>query len=157
MSVIATPFDEMYAGNGSVRPHYRLYRDWLAQRPPEEMAQKRQEADLLFRRVGITFAVYGDEAGAERLIPFDTIPRMIPASEWSVLERGLRQRALALNLFLHDIYHERNILKAGVIPADIILKNADYQQAMIDVTLPNQVYAHIAGIDLVRGDDGTYY
>ena len=157
MSVIATPFDEMYAGNGSVRPHYRHYGDWLTQRPAEEMAQKRQEADLLFRRVGITFAVYGDEAGAERLIPFDTIPRMIPASEWGVLERGLRQRALALNLFLHDIYHEQKILKAGVIPTDIILNNADYQQAMVGITLPNQVYAHIAGIDLVRGDDGTYY
>ena len=157
MSVIATPFDEMYASADKVRAHYRHYADWLAQRPAEEMAQKRQEADLLFRRVGITFAVYGDEAGAERLIPFDTIPRMIPASEWGVLERGLRQRALALNLFLHDIYHEQKILKAGVIPADIILKNADYQQAMVGITLPNQVYAHIAGIDLVRGDDGTYY
>jgi len=156
MSLIATPYDEMYAGTNLVRPHYAHYRDWLSQRPDGEMAQKRQEADLLFRRVGITFAVYGDEAGAERLIPFDTIPRMIPAAEWAGLERGLRQRATALNLFLHDVYHEQRILKAGVIPADVILGNADYQMAMAGVDLPNQGYAHIAGIDLVRGDDGTY-
>ncbi len=157
MSVIAPPFDEMFSGPKVVRPHYGHYNEWLNQRPPEEMAQKRQEADLLFRRVGITFAVYGDEAGAERLIPFDTIPRMIPASEWVVLANGLRQRATALNMFLHDIYHDHRILKAGVIPADVILGNADYQQAMQGVTLPNQVYAQIAGIDLVRHHDGAYY
>ena len=103
MSVIATPYDEMFSGPSMVRSHYGLYHEWLTQRPAEEMAQKRQEADLLFRRVGITFAVYGDEAGAERLIPFDAIPRMIPASEWEVLARGLRQRVSALNQFLHDI------------------------------------------------------
>ncbi len=157
MSVIAPPYDEMFAGTDLVRPHYAHYHEWLAQRPPEEMAQKRQEADLLFRRVGITFAVYGDEAGAERLIPFDAIPRMIPASEWEVLARGLRQRATALNMFLHDIYHEQSILKAGVIPPEVILANADYQVAMQGVTLPNRIYAQIAGIDLVRHHDGAYY
>ena len=157
MSVIAPAYDEMFAGPNFVRPHYNHYHNWLKQRPAEEMSQKRQEADLLFRRVGITFAVYGDEAGAERLIPFDTIPRMIPASEWQVLERGLRQRATALNMFLHDIYHEHNILKAKVIPSEVILSNADYQTAMQGIDLPNQVYAQIAGIDLVRGDNGAYY
>ncbi|MDP1775139.1 MAG: circularly permuted type 2 ATP-grasp protein, partial [Moraxellaceae bacterium] len=110
MSLIEPPFDEMFCADGNVRPHYAQYRDWLAQWPEDEMEQKRQEADLLFRRVGITFAVYGDEAGSERLIPFDTIPRMITASEWQVLANGLRQRALALNQFLHDIYHEQHIL-----------------------------------------------
>ena len=150
-------YDEMHDDQGRVRAHYRHYDDWLSKHPSEELAQKRQEADLLFRRVGITFAVYGDESGAERLIPFDAIPRMIPASEWAVLERGLRQRALALNQFLHDVYHEQHILKAGIIPKDVVLGNADYQAMMIGVTLPQQVYAHIAGIDLVRHQNGAYY
>lgn len=157
MSSLEPPFDEMFAANGDVREHYARYQDWLAQWPDEEMEQKRQEADLLFRRVGITFAVYGDEAGSERLIPFDTIPRMITASEWQVLANGLRQRALALNQFLHDIYHEQHILKAGVVPADVILGNVNYQLSMVGLDLPNRVYAHIAGIDLVRHQNGAYY
>ncbi|MEO6699730.1 MAG: circularly permuted type 2 ATP-grasp protein [Paraperlucidibaca sp.] len=157
MFVLEPAYDEMHDAQGLVRPHYRHYADWLSKHPSEELAQKRQEADLLFRRVGITFAVYGDESGAERLIPFDAIPRMIPASEWTVLERGLRQRALALNQFLHDIYHEQHILKAGIIPKDVVLGNADYQAMMVGVTLPNQVYAHIAGIDLIRHQNGAYY
>ena len=150
-------FDEMYAAPDQVRPHYARYRDWLDRLPAEEMVRKRQEADLLFRRVGITFAVYGDEAGAERLIPFDTIPRVIPAQEWAFLKRGLTQRVQALNAFLHDIYHGQDILKAGVIPADVILGNAEFQPLMTGITLPHHVYAHIAGIDLVRHHDGAYY
>lgn len=157
MSSLEPPFDEMFAANGDVREHYARYQDWLAQWPDDEMEQKRQEADLLFRRVGITFAVYGDEAGSERLIPFDTIPRMITATEWQVLANGLRQRALALNQFLHDIYHEQHILKAGVVPADVILGNVNYQLSMVGIDLPNRVYAHIAGIDLVRHQNGAYY
>lgn len=129
----------------------------MSARAPDELARKRQEADLLFRRVGITFAVYGDEAGAERLIPFDALPRIIPAQEWTQLSAGLRQRATALNMFLHDIYHGQDILRAGVIPAEVILGNADYRTLMQGVTLPNRVYAHIAGIDLVRHQDGAYY
>lgn len=157
MSSLEPPFDEMFAANGDVREHYARYQDWLAQWPDDEMEQKRQEADLLFRRVGITFAVYGDEAGSERLIPFDTIPRMITGTEWQVLANGLRQRALALNQFLHDIYHEQHILKAGVVPADVILGNVNYQLSMVGIDLPNRVYAHIAGIDLVRHQNGAYY
>ena len=118
MTVLEPAYDEMHDAQGQVRSHYHLYNDWLSKHPGEELAQKRQEADLLFRRVGITFAVYGDESGAERLIPFDAIPRMIPASEWTVLERGLRQRALALNQFLHDIYHKQNILKVLCVLVD---------------------------------------
>lgn len=157
MSSLEPPYDEMFAANGDVRAHYARYQEWLSQWPDDEMEQKRQEADLLFRRVGITFAVYGDEAGSERLIPFDTIPRMITASEWQVLANGLRQRALALNQFLHDIYHEQHILKAGVVPADVILGNVNYQLSMVGIDLPNRVYAHIAGIDLVRHQNGAYY
>jgi uncharacterized circularly permuted ATP-grasp superfamily protein len=125
--------------------------------PRERIAEKRREADLLFHRVGITFAVYGDEQGAERLIPFDTIPRIIPKAEWEALAAGLKQRATALNRFLHDIYHEQDILRAGVVPAEHVLTHDAYQVAMLGIDLPNHVYSHIAGIDLVRDGDGTCY
>jgi len=150
-------YDEMRAEGGEVRAHFRAVSEWLAETPVERVAEKRREADLLFHRVGITFAVYGDEAGAERLIPFDTIPRVIPRQEWDMLERGLRQRVAALNRFLHDIYHRQEILAAGVIPAEQVLTHDAYQVAMLGLDLPHEVYAHVAGIDLVRHDDGQYY
>jgi uncharacterized circularly permuted ATP-grasp superfamily protein len=151
------PYDEMRAADGAVRAHFRALADWLAETPAERVAEKRREADLLFHRVGITFAVYGDNAGAERLIPFDTIPRVIPRGEWNELEKGLRQRVAALNRFLHDVYHGQEILKAGVIPAEQVLTNEAYQVAMLGLELPNHVYSHIAGIDLVRHKDGKYH
>jgi uncharacterized circularly permuted ATP-grasp superfamily protein len=150
-------YDEMRAADGKVRAHFRALADWLAETPAERVAEKRREADLLFHRVGITFAVYGDDAGAERLIPFDTIPRVIPRGEWNQLAKGLRQRVTALNRFLHDIYHGQEILKAGVIPAEQVLTNEAYQVAMLGLELPHRVYSHVAGIDLVRHDDGKYY
>src|SRR4030088_2985423 len=116
-SVERRHYDEMRTAEGEVRTHFRGLADWLAETPAERVAEKRREADLLFHRVGITFAVYGDDAGAERLIPFDTIPRVIPRAEWTLLERGLTQRVTALNPFLHDIYHAQDILRAGVLPA----------------------------------------
>src|SRR5687767_128766 len=149
-------YDEMRDENGAVRAHFRSLAAWLADTPAERVAEKRREADLLFHRVGITFAVYGDEEGAERLIPFDTIPRVIPQGEWSELARGLEQRVTALNRFLHDIYHGQEILKAGVIPAEQVLTNAAYEVSMVGLELPNHVYSHIAGVDLVR-HDGKYY
>ena len=156
MGSASATFDEMYRPDGTVREHFAALAEWLATMPPERVAEKRREADLLFHRVGITFAVYGDEQGAERLIPFDTIPRVIPGTEWEMLERGLKQRVNALNRFMHDIYHGREILKAGVVPAEQILANEAYQVAMIGLDLPHQVYSHIAGIDLVRDGDGRF-
>jgi uncharacterized circularly permuted ATP-grasp superfamily protein len=150
-------YDEMRSADGKVRAHFGPIAEWLAATPATRVAEKRREADLLFHRVGITFAVYGDEAGAERLIPFDTIPRIIPLAEWEQLEKGLKQRVDALNRFLHDIYHEQAILKAGVIPPDQVLKNSGFEKAMRGVDLPNRVYSSIAGIDLVRHSDGKYY
>ena len=147
----------MRAADGKVRPHFGQIAEWLAKTPAGRVAEKRREADLLFHRVGITFAVYGDEQGAERLIPFDTIPRVIPKAEWDELAKGLKQRVDALNRFLHDIYHGQEILKAGAIPSDQVLKNAGYQKEMRGVELPNRVYSNIAGIDLVRHSDGKYY
>jgi uncharacterized circularly permuted ATP-grasp superfamily protein len=150
-------YDEMYDADGTVRAHYRAFGDWLAHAPPEQLAQKRKQAEVSFHRVGITFAVYGDESGGERLIPFDAVPRIIPASEWKVLAAGLRQRVRALNMFLHDVYHERRILSYGVIPESLVLRNAQYRPQMIGLNLPNQIYSHIAGIDVVRAGEGAYF
>jgi len=149
-------YDEMHE-DSKVRPHYQVLADWMNGMPHEQLAEKRREADLLFHRVGITFTVYGDAAGSERLIPFDTIPRVIPQSEWAMLERGLKQRVTALNRFLHDIYHGQDILRAGVIPAENVLTHEAYQVGMVGVDLPNEVYCHVAGIDLVRDGSGRYF
>jgi uncharacterized circularly permuted ATP-grasp superfamily protein len=158
--VTATPklfFDEMRGLTGEVQPHYRRYVEWAERLPPEHLAQKRQEADVLFQRVGITFAVYGEEAGAERLIPFDIIPRIIPAADWQVLERGLAQRVRALNLFLRDVYNEQSILKAGIIPPRKVLENAQYRSVMQGMRVPGGTYAHVAGVDIVRAGEGEFY
>ena len=150
------PYDEMFDAQGAPRPHCRHYCDWLHEQPAERLAQKRAEADALFHRLGITFAVYGENEGTERLIPFDVVPRILPAQEWAKLEAGLKQRVRALNAFIADIYHDQQILKAGVIPADQILGNAQYRAEMQGVDVPNDIYAHIGGIDVVRDGDGQF-
>lgn len=159
------PYDEMHASSARVREHYAPYDRWLAKQPRELMRSRREEAEVIFRRVGITFAVYGakdeDGSGTERLIPFDLIPRIIPSGEWREMERGLKQRVTALNRFLHDVYHDQEILKAGVIPAEQVLANAQFRPEMAGVNVPFDVYSHIAGIDIVRAGQpdgsGTYY
>jgi uncharacterized circularly permuted ATP-grasp superfamily protein len=150
-------FDEMYTPAQEVRPHYRGYASWLAGQSEQAMANKRAEADLVFRRVGITFAVYGEAAGTERLIPFDVIPRIIPAAEWRQLEAGLRQRVRALNMFLHDVYHGQDIIRAGRVPAEQIFGNSQYRPQMHGIDVAGGIYAHIAGIDIVRAGQGEYY
>ncbi|BAQ74216.1 circularly permuted ATPgrasp domain protein [Pseudomonas sp. Os17] len=150
-------FDEMYAASGTCRPHYAAFARWLADTPLELLDQRRREADLLFHRAGITFTLYGDEQGTERLIPFDIIPRSIKASEWRTVERGCVQRVQALNLFLADIYQGQRIIKEGIIPAEQVLANEGYQVAMQGLNLHRGIYAHIAGVDLVRDGDGSYY
>lgn len=158
-------FDEMHVSSAQVRDHYKTYDRWLGRQPRELMASRREEAEMIFRRVGITFAVYGDKdedgAGTERLIPFDLIPRIIPASEWREMEKGLKQRVTALNRFLEDVYHGQEILKAGVIPAEPVLNNAQFRKEMVDLKVPGGIYSIIAGIDIVRAcnpdGSGTYY
>ena len=162
-------FDEMHADDSTVREHYRGYDRWLAQQPGDVMRSRREEAEVIFRRVGITFAVYGakDEdptasnAGTERLIPFDLIPRVIPAHEWRDIEKGLVQRVTALNRFIHDVYHGQEIIKAGIVPAEQILNNAQFRPEMMGVDVPGGVYSHISGIDIVRvanpDGSGSYY
>ena len=159
---MANFFDEMYSSDATgIREHYQEFQTWLTEQPATIIARKQAEADLIFRRVGITFAVYGDDAdndaGTERLIPFDIIPRIITAAEWAHLETGLVQRVKALNMFLHDIYHDQNIIKAGVIPAEQIYKNAQYRPEMQNVSVVNDIYAHIAGVDIVRAGAGEFY
>ncbi len=164
-------FDEMYsrlpaAGDaGEVREHYLAYARWLQAQDSQAMAARREEAEMIFRRVGITFAVYGDKdedgSGTERLIPFDLIPRVIAAKEWKSMEAGLVQRVTALNRFIHDVYHDQEILKAGVVPREQIERNAQFRPEMVGVNVPNQIYSHISGIDIVRAPDaqgnGEYY
>ncbi|PTS83403.1 hypothetical protein DBR00_12845 [Pseudomonas sp. HMWF032] len=155
--MVRTFYDEMYDASGAVRPHYQAFARWLADTPDELLAQRRREADLLFHRAGITFTLYGDDQGTERLIPFDIIPRSIPATEWRMVERGCIQRVQALNMFLADLYHDQRIIKAGIIPAEQVLANEGYQIAMQGLNLHRDLYAHIAGVDLVRDGDGSYY
>ena len=158
-------FDEMDTADRQVRAHYSNYAQWLSEQAPDAMSVRRDEAEMIFRRVGITFAVYGDKddggAGTERLIPFDVIPRIIPAAEWTVMQLGLRQRVAALNAFLHDVYHDQEILKAGIVPREQVINNAQFRPEMMGVTLPGKIYSHIAGIDIVRAaqpdGSGTYY
>ena len=150
-------YNEMTDARGAFRNHYVQYSRWLEVTPMERIARKRAEADLAFHRVGITFAVYGEEAGKERLIPFDIIPRIIPAEEWRSLEAGLRQRVKALNCFLNDIYHDREILRAGKIPEEQVLGNAQFRPVMQGVDVPEGIYAHIAGVDVVRAGAGEFY
>jgi uncharacterized circularly permuted ATP-grasp superfamily protein len=149
-------FDEMFADE-SARAHYAAYFAWLQETPDATLAQRRTQADLIFRRLGITFTVYGDDSGTERLIPSDVIPRIITAEDWALLERGLAQRVTAINRFLKDIYNEQNILRAGLIPPEQIFNNAQFQPAMVGVAVPHDTYAHITGVDIVRNNDGHYY
>ncbi|MEJ8822150.1 circularly permuted type 2 ATP-grasp protein [Variovorax humicola] len=156
-------FDEMYESQpyagAAIRSHYQRYDQWLARQPGELMRSRREEAEMIFRRVGITFAVYGakdeDGSGTERLIPFDLLPRIIPADEWASMEKGLVQRVNALNRFIHDVYHDQEIVKAGIVPAGQIRDNAQFRPEMMGVHVPHNVYSSIAGIDIVRAPDAT--
>jgi uncharacterized circularly permuted ATP-grasp superfamily protein len=150
-------FDEMALADGQIRAVYGKVARWLAETPAELLASRRAQAELLFRRIGITFAVHGDKDAAERLIPFDIVPRVIGRSEWIRLEAGLRQRVKALNLFIADVYGAQEILKSGKLPRDIVLGNPYYQPEMAGQRVPHDIHVHVAGIDIVRIDEGDFY
>ncbi len=152
-----THFDEMKGSEGVVRSCYRLVEDWLAHTPPTLLEARRAQAELMFRRIGITFAVYGEQEATERLIPFDIIPRILSQSEWVKLEAGLKQRVKTLNMFIADIYGAQEAIRAGVIPEDIVLRNACYRPEMAGHRVPHDVWVQIAGIDIVRVDDQDFY
>ncbi|PYM58889.1 MAG: hypothetical protein DMD77_06480 [Candidatus Rokuibacteriota bacterium] len=149
-------FDEVFEPDGSPRLHYADIVQRIGSLSPVEFGRRRALADLTFRNQGITFTVYGDESGTERTFPLDLCPRVIPADEWARLEAGLIQRVRALNLFLRDIYHEARILDDGVIPRGLVLGNSNFRRQVHGIKLPHDVYTHVSGIDIIRGEDGRY-
>jgi uncharacterized circularly permuted ATP-grasp superfamily protein len=150
-------FDEMTGTDGGVRPPYEQLKAWLAGIGPDILDHRRREAELIFRRIGITFAVYGDADSTERLIPFDVLPRIISAREWDLVRRGLEQRVKTINAYIKDIYTRREILKAGVVPEDLVFQNPVFRPEMNGQSVPHDIYVHIAGIDIIRIDADTFY
>ncbi|MGI9383637.1 MAG: circularly permuted type 2 ATP-grasp protein [Methyloligellaceae bacterium] len=143
-------YDEMTDPETGVRATYAGLHAWLEGQEPETLQLKRREAETIFKRLGITFAVYGDREAVERLIPFDIIPRILSAQEWRRLAKGLEQRVRALNAFLYDIYHRQEIVRAGRVPAALCVNNTAFAPEMIGFAPPRRIYAHIIGVDLVR-------
>jgi uncharacterized circularly permuted ATP-grasp superfamily protein len=149
-------FDEMFEAAGTPRSHYRALADMLGHLTFEELEERRHAVERAFVNQGIGFTVYGQDDGIDRIFPFDLIPRVIPAQEWERLERGVIQRVRALNLFLHDVYHEQRIVADGRIPGELLFGARHFVREMVDVDPPGGVYAHVAGIDIVRDDRGEY-
>jgi uncharacterized circularly permuted ATP-grasp superfamily protein len=150
-------YDEMFEANGRPRPHGRLLLDTVESLSSGQLLRYKHAAERLLLQMGITFNVYGEAEGTERIFPFDLIPRIIPAAEWDYIERGLQQRVRALNAFIDDIYHDQHILKDGTIPSDVVLSAASYRKQCHGLNPPRRVWCHITGTDLVRDRDGQYY
>ena len=152
----ANLFDELVDAQGAIRPYYRGVADKLAGLGPEELGHKLRSLELLFLKQGITFTVYGDEQGTERVFPFDPFPRVIPHPEWETIEAGLVQRITALNLFLYDVYHEQRIIKDGIVPPEVVFGASHYRPEFVGVSVPKDAYIHVCGTDLIRDRDGRY-
>src|SRR5258708_4772456 len=149
-------YDEMFTSPGHAREHYRALQQTLLKLAPEELRRSQQAADLAFLHEGITFTVYGSKEGTERIFPNDLLPRIIPSSEWTKIEKGLTQRLTALNLFLRDIYHEGRILADRVVPRDLIYSCNHFRREMRGLNVPRDIYVSICGTDLVRVPDGSF-
>jgi uncharacterized circularly permuted ATP-grasp superfamily protein len=149
-------YDEMFEGVARPRTQYRALLEELALVTPEELRRRQVEADRAFLTQGITFTVYGDDQGTERIFPFDLLPRIITGSEWATLERGLTQRLTAINLFLKDIYNEEKILAEGIVPRDLVYSCRHYRREMRGVRVHRDIYVSVAGTDLVRLEDGRF-
>lgn len=154
---MAECFDEMWGDTGGLRAPYRGFHDWFAEEDPKRLRAKQREAEEIFRLTGITFNVYGRAEAEERLIPFDIVPRIMSGTEWHRLSRGIEQRVRAINAFLHDIYHNQEIVKAGRIPQEMIARNDAFLPHMIGVAPPGGVYTHVVGIDLVCTGEGEFF
>jgi uncharacterized circularly permuted ATP-grasp superfamily protein len=150
-------FDEMSMPSGAPRQPYEQFAHWFEQENASHLRAKQREAEDLFRLTGITFNVYGRDEAEERLIPFDIVPRILSGNEWRKLCRGIDQRVRAINLFLYDIYHRQEIVRAGRIPADMIANNDAFQPQMCGVAPPGGIYTHVVGIDLVRTGEDQFY
>ena len=163
VSILSNPydpapfFDEMFSSPGEPRLHYGVLKNQLQNMTAEMFAERRRVAEAAFLYQGITFTVYGQEQGIERIFPFDLVPRIIPRTEWDHLERGLTQRVTALNLFLHDIYHDQRILREKLIPPELVFSSRHFRREMVGLNVSKNRYVHIVGTDIVRGDDGEYY
>ncbi len=150
-------FDEMNGSGGDCRDAYRKISEWLENETPETLARKRDEADAIFRRLGITFLVYGEKGSAERLIPFDVLPRVLTSAEWNTIDTGCVQRVKALNAFLDDVYHGGEIVKAGKVPQELVYQNPLYMPEVHGIDVPFGVHSHISGIDVVRTGADEFY
>lgn len=153
---IDRPYDEMFAADGEIRPQYKALLKLLTSLPPEELQRRKHYADVSFLMQGITFTVYGKEEGTERIFPYDLLPRLISAEDWDVIERGLTQRITALNLFLHDVYHDGKILAEGVVPREIVYSCQHFRRQMRGLQVPRNVYVAVAGTDLLRLESGEF-
>ncbi|HEY0253061.1 MAG TPA: circularly permuted type 2 ATP-grasp protein, partial [Kofleriaceae bacterium] len=149
-------YDEMFQSQGSLHPHYEPLLRHFASLPPEELQRRKQAADLSFLNQGITFTVYGREEGTERIFPYDLVPRIITSQEWAIVERGLTQRIVALNLFLKDIYNEGRILEDGVVPREVVYSCKHYRRQMAGLQVPRNVYIAVCGTDLIRLESGEF-
>ncbi|MGN6725498.1 MAG: circularly permuted type 2 ATP-grasp protein [Tepidisphaeraceae bacterium] len=154
---VGSVFDEMFAEPGTPRKHYGPAAQRLMDMDADAFERRRRMADVLFRNQGITFTVYSDQRGVEKIFPFDLVPRIVPADEWQTLELGLVQRITALNLFCQDIYHEQRILREKIIDPELIYGAKMFRREMMGVNVPRNIYIHICGSDLIRGSDGKYY
>ena len=157
MADLTNFFDEMFGTGEKHRESYRGYHQWLESQDAAWLYRKSDEAETVFRRLGITFSVYGEEEASERLIPFDVVPRIISSREWSRLVRGIRQRVQAMNAFLHDVYHRQEILRAGRVPVELIAENDAFLPQMIGVSPPGNVYTHVVGVDIVRTGENDFH
>src|ERR1044072_6571414 len=154
---MSAAFDEMNGVDGLTRPAYQELAGWLGKVTPDILQHRRREAELLFRRIGITFAVYGEAEATERLIPFCVVPRILAAQEWETVKRGLEQRTKAIILYIKDIYSKREVLRVGTVPEDLIFQNPVFRPEMNGQRVPHDIYVFIAGSDIVRVDDDTFY
>src|SRR5579863_8360783 len=149
-------FDEMREPNGEVRPAYRALAETLLRLPREELQRRKQSADLSFLNQGITFTVYGHDEGTEKIFPYDLLPRLITASEWTKIEQGLTQRVTALNHFLRDIYSDEKILNEQIIPRELVYSCKHYRRQMRGLQVPRNVYITLIGSDLLRMSNGEF-
>ena len=150
-------YNEMFEDDGNPRVCYFKYLEWLNAPEQKNLIKRKEEAENVFRRTGITFNVYSEKEETEKLIPFDLIPRILTGDEWKIIQRGVEQRVKAINSFLWDIYHHQEIIKAGIIPRNLIEQNEAFLPEMIGFTPPSGIYTHIAGIDLVRTSEKEFF
>ncbi|WP_405296019.1 circularly permuted type 2 ATP-grasp protein [Algibacter sp. Ld11] len=154
---LASTWDEMYNDNAEFRSQYDGFIKYLENTSPEKLSKKEDLAKQLFMSQGVTFTVYNDNEGIEKIFPFDIVPRVITANEWEKIEAGIKQRLKALNLFIKDIYNDQFIIKDGIIPGELIYSCPNFLREMKGVKVPHDVYVHISGVDLIRNNDGEFY